>query len=71
MRRRKQMIREGDLVYYAQLEMFDTSLVGKEGTVTTIARDPSRKEPLNINAWVLFTGIGTRIVPFHCLEKVI
>lgn len=71
MRRKKQMIKTGDYVYYAQLEMFDTALVGKKGSVTAIARDASRNEPLNINAWVLFTGIGTKIVPLHCLEKVI
>lgn len=61
---KSQRIKVNDRVYYAQLEMFDFELVGKEGTVIAINTDIDPP-----TTWVDFDGIGARVAPLHCLEK--
>jgi hypothetical protein len=70
MTKKKLHVKVNDRVVYAQTEMFDTTLVGKEGVVTKILK--SSKEHPEVYALVFFGGnLGIESkVPISCLSKV-
>lgn len=66
MGRKKAMLKKNDKVQYAQMEMFDTSLVGKNGYVLDLLTQPCEEH----KAIVFFSGLGVKTVPTCCLVKI-
>jgi hypothetical protein len=63
----KRILRINDKVCYTQLELFDNSLLDKQGTVVKINRADREG---TATAAVLFDRLGLFEVPIGCLTKI-